>query len=93
MVDFANVLNIDDDIIVGFDYDQLHKFTNEEFSYKYCEIEQKPTPTYETEELKQKVLGVYVKEMVRRISNKSMHPDEFEKYCQEWFEKNNKGYF
>lgn len=76
-----------DDIVIGLDYEGLHKMTMEEFAYQYCKIENQIPNTMETKELQDRILNVYNKEMIRRIKDRLMHPDDFEKACEQAYLK------
>ena len=71
-----------DDLVIGLNYDKMRNWSTEDFAYHYCKVEEKIAPTEEIQELQDRVLGVYNREIIRRVTNKLMHPDDFEKACE-----------
>lgn len=79
---YDNLTNESDDLVIGLDYDKMYKWSTEEFAYHYCMIEEKNAPTEEIKFLQDRILSVYNKEIIRRVTNRIMHPDDFEKACE-----------
>ena len=79
---YDELTNESDDLVIGLDYDKMYKWSTEEFAYQYCMIEEKNAPTEEIKSLQDRILGVYNREIIRRVTNRIMHPDDFEKACE-----------
>lgn len=75
--------------IPGFDPSQLSELDNATFANKYAELEVRITPTKEAEELKDKLMVYYNKELLTRIANEKIHPDDFQKMVEKHLEEIN----
>lgn len=70
-----------------FDYDGMRKKSNADFAEQYCRIETQPCQTSEQFELQDKIMGIYLRELKRRVVARLIHPKEFEKLCEQAYIK------
>lgn len=77
------------DFITGFDTEQLKRLSVKDLVGKYCRLSVliDGDPTGRSFEDKNKMMQVYEQEFFRRVLAGEVHPDDFEKLCDEWFKE------
>lgn len=88
----TGVLVGETDFVVGLDETSLKKLKPKELAAKYCRTEALLTKTVNLQVISdlEKTKFVYEQEFFRRAMQGEIHPDDFEKYCDEWFAENDK---
>lgn len=94
MVEFnkSGVLVGEGDFVVGLNENVLKKLKPRELAARYCETEALIGKALNQQVIAvlEKAKAVYEKEFFRRAMQGEIHPDDFEKYCDEWFAENDK---
>lgn len=75
------------DFITGLDAEKLKQMPVKDLAAKYCRLSVliDGDPTGRSFEDKNKMMQVYEQEFFRRVLEGNVHPDDFEKLCDEWF--------
>lgn len=77
----------DAEFVVGLDAETLKRLSVKDLAAKYCRldtlIDGNPSDRFYTE--KTQMMQVYEQEFFRRVLAGEVHPDDFEKYCDEWY--------
>lgn len=94
MVEFNKngVLVGEADFVAGLKEDVLKKLKPRELAARYCKTEALIGKALNQQVIAdlEKAKAVYEKEFFRRAMQGEIHPDDFEKYCDEWFAENDK---
>ena len=79
----------DVEFVIGIDAEKLKKMPVKDLVAKYCQVETliDGDPAGRFYEDKNKMKQVYEQEFFRRVLEGEVHPDDFEKMCDEWFKE------
>lgn len=78
------------DFISGLDMEKLQKIPHKELVARFCKVNSFINGNQEDSfyDDKQKLIGIYEQEFFRRVIAGELHPDDFEKMCDEWYKEN-----